>query len=261
MPNHLLSQTAVPWATKSMPLGLATVLAICALVPMHGQVITDRPEQLSGRWELASASGVDGILVTISRGRTGGLMKETVQVRVYHRKDGYESGEGYAVFPPRYAAAQFDGHRLSAGGLTATFNSDPVGWTGEWVLDGEKRQVVLQRPHPAKGMPLHSLCGNWEELPDATSLLWIRIHVVQSWDGALTAWMDHGRFITEGYEDQRYGGSFKVISADPKSIILQNEASTFQTLSRFTGVLSNDGNTITGQWNGRSALRTLRRIP
>lgn len=246
-------------ATKSTLVCVAT-LAIFLTVPAHGQVTAARPELLSGPWEFADPSGVDGILVMIDQGTTEGLTRETVQVRVYHREHGRGTSRWYVVSPPR-DGAQFDGRQLIVAGLTATFDSNTLRWTGEWVLDGDRRQVILQRPRPAKGVSLNSLCGVWEGLPDPATARSVRIHIVQSLDGALTAWMDWSVAITEGTQSQHYGRSMEVISADPKSIVLQNQAANYQTLGRFTGVLSSDGNTITGQWNVRSTLQTFRRIP
>jgi hypothetical protein len=220
-----------------------------------------RPELLSGRWEFANPSGVDGILVMIDQGRVRGLPRETVQVRIYHRKDGLETSGWYVVSPGRDGAAQFDGRRLVAAGLTATFDADTVRWTGEWVIDGDRRQVVLQRPRAAKGVSLNSLCGVWEALPEPAPAPSIRIHIVQSSDGVLTAWMDSGVAIREDTQSRHFGRSIRVISADPKSIVLQNEAPAYQNLGRFSGVLSSDGNALTGQWNDRSTLWTFRRIP
>ncbi len=248
-------------ATKSMLLCVPATLAICLSIPTYAQVTIARPELLSGRWEFAHASGVDGILVMIDQGRVTGLTRETVQVRVYHRKDGHETKRSYVVSPPRDGLAPFDGRRLLVAGLTATFDPDTVRWTGEWVLDGNTRGVVLQRPHPATGVSLNRLCGVWEGLPEPAPAPSIRIHIVQSSDGALTAWMDSGVVIREDTQSRHYGRSMEVVSADPKSIVLQNEAATYQTLGRFTGALSSDGNSITGQWSGRSTLRTFRRIP
>jgi hypothetical protein len=259
--DNLRSVTSSSGATKSTLLCVTATLAICLAVPAHGQVSIARPELLSGPWEVANVSGVDGILVMIVQGRANGLTRETVQVRVYHRKDGRGTKGWYVVSPPRDAAAQFDGRRLVVAGLTATFDPDTVRWTGDWIVDGHRRQVVLQRPRPAKGVSLNGLCGDWEGLPEAPPAPSVRIHIVQSSDGALTAWMDWGVVITERTQSQHYGRSMEVASADPQSIVLQNEAANYQTLGRFTGVLSSDGNTMTGQWNGRSALRTFRRIP
>jgi len=238
----------------------AATLAMCLTVPAHGQVTVARPELLSGPWEFANGTGVNGILVMIHQGRANGLTRETVQVRVYHRKDGRGTWRWYVVSPPS-DAAQFDGRRLIVAGLTATFDPDTLRWIGEWVLDGDRRQVVLQRPRPATGVSLNSLCGVWEGLPEVAPAPSIRIHIVQSSDGALTASMDSSVVITEATQSRRFGRSMEVVSADPNNIVLQNEAPNYQTLGRFTGVLSSDGNTMTGQWNGRSALRIFRRIP
>ena len=259
--DSLRSVISSSGATTSTLLCVTAALAICLADPAHGQLTIAPPELLSGRWEFADASGVHGILVMIHQGRAEGRTRETVQVAVYHRKDGRGTRGWYVVSPPRDGAAQFDGRRIVVAGLTATFDPDTLRWTGEWVLDGDRRQVVLQRPRPAKGVSLNSLCGVWEGLPEPAPAPSIRIHIAQSPDGTLTAWMDVGVVITEGTQSQRYGRSMEVISADPKSIVLQNEAANYQTLGRFTGVLSSDGKTITGRWNGRSTLRTFRRIP
>ena len=246
-------------ATKLTQLCVTAALAICLTVPAHGQVTVARPELLSGPWEFENASGVDGILVMISQGKANGVMHDTVQVQVYHRKDGHSTKGWYVVSPPRYETAQFDGRRLIVPDLTATFDPVIVRWTGEWLIDGHTRQVVLQRPHPANGVSAHSLCGDWEASSEAPAARSVRIHIVQSSDGALTAWMDTSVFMTERYDSHLYGRSLRVISADPKNIILQNDAATFQTFGRLTGVLSADGNTITAQWNGRPASWTFRR--
>jgi len=240
---------------------LCATFAVLLTGPAHGQEAIARPELLSGRWEVANASGADGILVMITQGTTNGLPHHTIQVRVNHRKGGYESKGWYVVSPPRDAAAQFDGRRLVVPGLTATFDPETVRWTGEWVLDGQSRQVMLERPHAATGASLNSLCGLWEALSDDLPARSIRIHIAQSVDGALAAWMDSGVVITERIQSQYYGQSMKVISLDPKSIILENEAATFQFFGKFTGVVSGDGNTITAQWNGRPASWIFRRVP
>ena len=258
--DNLRSIMSSSGGTSSTLLCVMATLAICLTVPAHGQVTLARPELLSGPWEWATASGVDGILVMIDQQTANGVTRETVQVRVYHRKDGHETKRWYVASSPRDGAAQFDGRRLVVADLTATFDPDTVRWTGEWVLDGDRRQVVLQRPHPAKGVSPNSLCGVWEGLPEPAPAPSIRIHIVQSSDGALTAWMDSSVFITERTRSQHYGRSMEVVSADPKSIILQNEAPNYQALGRFTGFLSSDGNTITGQWNGHPAVRIFRRI-
>jgi hypothetical protein len=240
---------------------VSATLGICLALPAQGQVNVAQPELLSGPWEVADASGIHGILAMISQTKSNGRTSETVQVRVYHRKDARGTRGWYVVSPPRDGGGQFDGHRLTVAGLTATFDPDGERWTGEWIVDGQRREVVLERPHPAKGVSPNSLCGDWEGLLEPPPAPSVRIHIAQSWDGALNAWMDTRQFIMERYQSQHYGRSMEVISADPKNIILQNEASNVQALGRFSGVLSDDGNTITGKWSNRPAVWTFRRIP
>lgn len=55
------------------------------------QVPTEQPELIAGPWEVASASGIDGIffeIVISSSGPTGHLQfdGQTMNIRVYHRE-------------------------------------------------------------------------------------------------------------------------------------------------------------------------------
>ncbi len=244
---------------------LTAALSVCCVATGHGQVFATRPALLSGPWELVSASGVDGIFVMVHKRMTGGTTRETIQVRVYHRKDGDETWGWHVVSPPKSTAVEFDGRRLRVAGLTATFDQQTARWTGTWSLDGQTRTVVLERPGAAKNRTSSPLCGTWEGLPDPTLNLAsnsVRIHIVQSSDGALTAWMNTTRvIIDQRFGSEAYGQSLKVVSTDPANVILQNESRIYQTLGRFSGALSNDGNSMTGTWNGFPARYTLRRIP
>ena len=87
--DNLRSMMSSSGATELTLLCVTAALAICLTVPAHGQVTVARPELLSGPWEFANASGVDGILVMISQGKANGVMHDTVQVQVYHRKAGH----------------------------------------------------------------------------------------------------------------------------------------------------------------------------
>ena len=143
----------------------------CFIVTAHGQAVTTRPELVSGPWELASPSGVDGIFVSVFQAidrldqRT--IKRQTIQVRLYHRKDGHETRGSYTVTPASEATLAFDGQRLRVPGLAAAFDSDAARWTGTWSFDGQMREVVLERPHPVKGVMANALCGHWEGVPDA----------------------------------------------------------------------------------------------
>jgi hypothetical protein len=112
-------------------------------------------------------------------------------------------------------------------------------------------------PKSGESVTLNPLCGDWEGLPDAPpGPTTVRIHVLQSSDGTLTAWMD----VLSVVQDQNYGLSLNVIAADLMSVILQNESPSFSFYNQFNGKLSNDRNSIAGRWNGRPARWTFRRI-
>lgn len=264
MPEHPRQAPFGSERTTLRHLCLAAVVSICGATTAQGQVVT-RAELLSGPWEVVRASEVDGILVMVDQRTTTGITRETIQVRVFHRKNGHETGGWHVVTPPESAGVGFDGRRLRVAGLTATFDPESPRWVGSWSLDGHPRAVVLERPAPGKGKGSNPLCGTWEGLPDAAVNVpssTVRIHIIESADGVLTAWMDTMRVIVDHRTaSATYGRSLKVLSADPANLLLQNEAPNYQTLGRFRGTLSKDANRLTGTWNGSPARYTFRRIP
>ena len=80
-------------------LRLLCVLAVSSLVRVprgEAQVPTEQPELIEGPWEVATASGIDGIffeIVTSSSGPTGAEQFDwqTISIRVYHREGGKET--------------------------------------------------------------------------------------------------------------------------------------------------------------------------
>jgi hypothetical protein len=178
-----------------------------------------------------------------------------VQVRVYHRKNGNETWGWYSASPLVDATAFFDGTQIRVAGLTATFDADAARWTGKWLLGGQTRDVVLERPRSATGSSQNPLCGDWEGVPETPRGFGsTTLHIVQSLDGTLRAWMDR----TIAPIDQR-AESLRIDSADPSNLILALESPTGLP-RRFTGVLSSDGNSITGRWNGLNARDSFRRL-
>jgi hypothetical protein len=131
---------------------------------------------------------------------------------------------------------------------------------------GETRKVILERPRSAKGSTPNPLCGDWGKVSDTTEpqgapTTSVIIHILQSQDGALTAWMDtESVIIPQRYESKWFGGPMKVESADWGNVILQSELGVYQNArDRFAGAFSADGNTLTGTWNGR-ARESFRRV-
>lgn len=199
---------------------------------LHSQRPFVQPELLSGEWETMTASGIHGIHLSI---RTyNGPQPQVVHIRVYHRQNGQERwgwwGDNGSISPV------FDGVRLTVRDLDVIFDPSTRRWTGTWLLDGELKAVVLEKPTCQS----HPLCGTWEGQG-----MWgvVRLHLVQSADGVLTAWMDRARV-------ERHGEHLRVVSSDPSGIDVQTTGAGGLPI-RFRGRLS-DPHTLEGAWNARS---------
>ena len=143
-----------------------SVLA-AALLPgvLHGQRPVAQPGPLAARGKRRrplerTAYSCASVRTQSGPGKPQTITSQSIVVRVYHREDGHETwgwyGDNGAV------SSIFDGARLRVVGLDATFHADTQRWSGTWLLDGETRDVVLERPRPAPGSTPHRLCGDWE---------------------------------------------------------------------------------------------------
>jgi hypothetical protein len=203
-------------------------------VVLEAQRAFVRPELISGEWETMTASGIHGIHLSI---RTYDVPQpQVVHIRVYHRQNGQERwgwwGDNGSVSPV------FDGVRLTVRNLDVIFDPSLGRWTGTWVLEGESKAVVLERPTCQS----HPLCGTWE---GQGVMGLVRLHFVQSADGVLTAWMDRARL-------RRHGEQLRVVSSDPSGFDVQT---TFPggLQFRLTGRLSNPF-TLEGAWSPGSPV-------
>ena len=214
---------------------LAGVSAFSAV--LHSQRPFVQPDLFSGKWETTTASGVHGIHLRISTNdgpQTAAA--QFISIRVYHRQNGQEKW-GWWVGDDSLSQ-HTDGVRLHAGDLDVTFDSRMRRWTGTWLIDGQSKTVVLEKPTCQS----HPLCGTWE----GRSLLGVvRLHLVQSTDGILTAWMDRG---------QDLGEPLRVVSTDPSGLEVQTDAAAGLPIG-FTGRLSNPS-TLEGGWNASDPDRT-----
>jgi hypothetical protein len=235
---------------------LNTAAGVAVLVAIgHAQRPIVRPELLSGEWETTTPTGVHGILLHITSYQGGagpGLIgTQSIHIRVYHRQNGQETwgwwGDNGSV------SSAFDGVRLRAEKLDVSFDSDMHRWTGTWLLDGESRTVLLERP----GCQSHRACGTWEgrRLSGGD-----RIHFVQSADGVLTAWLD----AALGSPSQSHGDYLTIVSSDPSNVVVET-VSGICCPSRFSGRLSDDGSTWSGEWSSLKSnvdtYQVLRRLP
>lgn len=165
----------------SLPRSLFVLAGVSVFVAvLHAQRPFVQPELFSGEWETTTASGVHGIHLQISTHdgpRT--LPRQSITIRIYHRQNGQEKwgwwGDNGSVSP------DFDGVRVRVADLDVTFDSHTRHWTGTWLLDGELKAVVLEKPTCQS----HPLCGTWQ---GRGSWGLVRLHLVQS----TTAFSRHG---------------------------------------------------------------------
>jgi hypothetical protein len=220
--------------------GVAVFVAV-----LHSQRPFVQPELFSGEWETTTASGVHGIHLLIrTYGGPQTFPPQSISIRVYHRQNGQEKwgwwGDNGSVSPV------FDGARLRVRDLDVTFDSQTRRWTGTWLLDGESKTVVLEKPTCQS----HPLCGTWESRGLSGI---IRLHFVQSTDGDLTAWMD--QFFLNTWMDktwiqsQTHGLHLRITSAEPSNLGIEVMAAGGFP-ARFTGRLS-DRYTLEGNWAAR----------
>jgi hypothetical protein len=238
------------------------VALCCAAALAHGaqERPVSHPELLAGAWESARATGVDGIFLSISthlQGATGQSETSTqnVHIRLYHREAGNETG-GWYTASTRDEPAVFDGERLRLRAVSdgpvidVRFDLEKQRWTGTWTRGGQSQNIILERPHRGPGATAHPLVGDWEGLPDSVPAGATRLHISESGDGVLTAWMD--RIIAS--IDQRHGELLQVTASENRTIILSTTAPTGMQY-RFRGALSADGSMLNGTWQSETGGR------
>jgi hypothetical protein len=241
----------------------------------YGQRPIHVPDVLAGPWEQTDATGIHGIFLRLGTHarRTADqpvITSQSVSVRVYHRQNGHETWGFYSPPPsgPADAPSVFDGQRLRIGDdrtgllLDVTFDTAERRWTGTWSRDGQRRDVVLERPHLPPTVAPHPLTGDWDGLPDSTGMdRSTRLHVAQSSDQAFTIWMDRSMLLV----DQRHGELLKLESIDHNTITLET-TNVAGMRDRYQGTLSADGSTLLGSWGGTpgrtlNASSRFRRVP
>ena len=279
------------------PLRSTCVLSISLLfsaAQSGAQVATEHPELIGGPWEVASASGIDGIFFEIETSSSGPTGREqfdwqTMNIRVYHRDGGKETWGYFATedkaSPQSYGMQDdhsftlFDGERLRIHftdntdikpfDLDITFSAAFEKWTGTWSRSGQSSNVVLKRPAPNPGVTPSVFVGNWigESPPH---FLPGSLDIRQSRDGALCAWWNHTTSAIDPrsgsiHNNQSNGVWLKVSSATDAGLVLDT-TNAMGPPSQFRGTLSEDHQVLTGSWEstggGRlSAPDRFRRAP
>lgn len=246
--------------TKSFSQLFASLTLCCAVAVVtasHRRPIA-HPDQLAGAWETVRVPGIDGIFLSISthvrdttaQSETG---SQNVQIRLYHREAGKETWGWYVAAGPgaQDEPAVLDEEHLRLRAVSdgpvidVVFDPAKQRWTGTWTRDGKSQDVILERPRAAPGALPNHLLGDWESLPDSVDP-WrapTRLHIYESADGAITAWMD--RFIA--LIDQRHGELLQVLPGEHLAIGLET-TSPGGMRYRFRGAVSADGSTLAGSW-------------
>ena len=233
-------------------------------IPVH------HPEQIGGRWETLTATGVEGLGFEIFSQSNGGpgsggeqFALQQVNVRFYTRQGGKEKS-GY--FSAQYRAKPvpsllpyptsfefFDGRHLRIHLIDDTdfkpFDLDIAflprqnQWIGTWSRDGQKERVTLARPEANKGAEPNKFVGKWIGQPRPDALYEsTTLNIRQSPDGVLSAWLDQ-----KSSGGQRNGNQLNIESLSDSAIMLKTNNST-GVPDEFRGSLSADAQMLSGEW-------------
>lgn len=219
------------------------------------EVPTTNPGLTEGPWEMTSASEIDGIFLITAGGFTS--------IRVYHRSGikenwGYFASDGKAtthsdIGQDDHSLTLFDGMHLRIHfvdvtdlkpfELDITFSVKSHTWSGTWSRSGQTLNVELKRPEPKPGIVPNAFVGDWIGESSKPSLAPGGLHIRQSSDGRLCAWLD--RAISPN--DKRYGEFLRVYHADAPKLLLERPGETGPS-AHYSAVLSEDGQVLTGTW-------------
>ena len=273
--------------TPRQPNGKIVVFAVIEKPITPPQVPTEHPELIAGPWEVASATGIDGIFFEIETSSSGPTGHEqfdwqTMSIRVYHREGGKEAWGYFATndkaSPELYSMQDdhsftlFDGERLRIHFIDITdlkpfdldiaFSPTSKEWSGTWSHFGQSLHVVLKRPEPNRDVRPSVFVGDWIGEYDPNSPVHLApgsLHIRESLDGVLSAWLD--RTISgmdpktrSIHNDQRNGEWLKVSSATDPGLVLDTTNPTGPS-SQFRASLSEGRQLLTGIWDRPSGGR------
>jgi hypothetical protein len=255
---------------------LISISVFVSTVQNNTRIASTNPELIEGPWETTGASGIDGIFLTIETGSDW----QTINIRVYHRDKGKESWGYFATNEKASAESYktqddhsftlFDGTHLrnhfvdvtdlDPFDFDLTFSPGSHEWLGIWSRPHETSNVVLTRPEPKPGVTANPFVGDWTTASSKPYLAPGSLHIRQSSDGTLCAWLD--RDIAS---DRRNGELLRVHSATAPQLDLERPGDIGPSY-RYHGSLSTDGQTLTGNWAENSGARlnapeSFRRVP
>lgn len=254
-------------------LRLICLLSICCflgaareppLIPAH------HPEQIGGRWETVTPSGIEGLgfeIFSQSNGAPGHFVLQQVNLRVYTREGGKEKGgyfsatywlkpvpsllpypTSFEVFDGRHLRMNFsDASDITPFDLDIFFSPKVNEWIGTWSHNGKDERVRLARPEANNGAEQSRFVGEWIGEPSSNTVDGsTTINIRQSSDGVLAAWLDETPSPI-----QKNGYQLSIESVSDSAIVLKTNNSTCGN-DQFRGSLSADGQSLAGKW-GRSS--------
>jgi hypothetical protein len=235
------------------------------------QAVALDPDMIAGPWESASATGIDGIFFQIltsykAPAADQQIAFQTIDIRVYHRQDlrekwGWFSTQ-FQARPDGYNAQDdeslilFDGQRLRVHftdtttsdlkpfDLDITFSTTTQSWTGTWSRRGQDNTVVLERPTPKSGTTPNGFVGDWKGETEHPYDTQGSLHIRQSQDGILSAWLDRK---SSGGGDQRNGELLRVYFVTGAGLTL--ETAGIGPPHDYHATISGDQEVITGSWS------------
>ena len=237
----------------------------------RSEMAVTHPESFAGPWETREAkSGVtDGVLFwATTELRQSAEYLTQLQIKVYHREGGavkegwFTANEGAGTtWDGKHLRLKFQSVVAEDVALDLDLVFDPVqqSWIGTFNRGGTAKQVRLLRPG-ALAKPQSRFVGEWflhldsaRRIPYSATC----IHVSETGDGALVAWLDSkSPRVINGPMHNEYGREYDVQDATFDSISLTASSSKwFGNRVSFSGTLSPDGSQLEGRWatNGQPA--------
>lgn len=204
---------------------------------------------MGGPWECADSNGIHGFFFNTGTqfnrsDSQQSIAWQDVTISVYQRIKGKEEGGNFQARSPinfdgKHLTIRFGGlPNLSPFSLDLTFDMANKRWDGSWSLC-DNSKAVLERPHGSASV--NGFSGDWR-VPDPR--FWddaTVVHIRQSVDGKMIAWLDTTR---PDYVSSHQAG---VASITEKTIVLAvGWGGSYE--SRFEGTLSDDGKVLSGHW-------------
>jgi len=156
-----------------------------------------------------------------------------------------EDDHSFTLFDGKHLRIHFaDVTDLKPFDLDLSFSPASHEWLGTWSRSHETYNVALRRPEPKSGASPNPFVGDWMADPRNAYVAAGSLHIRQSSDGTLSAWLD--RVIAS--TDRRNGEFLQVRTATASELDLERSGEPTGPAYRYHGSLSAEGQMLTGEW-------------